>query len=90
VHVKEIDAAIQLFQGAGGTIRVPKQEIPGVGFTAIGLDPEGNAVIIRTSQTTSTKTHEASKEEDCEKETKIEPNSLSLEGFQHQFTNAPK
>ncbi|HKM75370.1 MAG TPA: VOC family protein [Candidatus Bathyarchaeia archaeon] len=44
VHVEEIDAAIQMFQGAGGTIKVPKQEIPGVGFTAIGLDPEGNAV----------------------------------------------
>jgi len=44
VHVEAIDDAIRVFQGAGGTIMVSKQEIPGVGFTAIGLDPEGNAV----------------------------------------------
>ncbi len=42
VQVESVDAAIELFQQAGGAIIVPKQEVPGHGFTAIGVDPEDN------------------------------------------------
>ena len=44
VHVESVDAAIVTFQRAGGSIVMQKQDVPGVGFVAIGLDPEGNAV----------------------------------------------
>ena len=46
VHVQSVDTAIETIKNAGGSIMLPKQEIPGGQsfFIAIGLDPEGNAV----------------------------------------------
>jgi len=46
VHVESIDTAVQTIQNAGGSIMLPKREIPGGQsfFIAIGLDPEGNPV----------------------------------------------
>ena len=44
VHVESVDAAVVTFQQAGGSIVVQKQDVPGVGFIAVGLDPEGNMV----------------------------------------------
>ena len=44
VDVNSVDAAIVAFKKAGGKIVVGKQEVPGQGWTAIGIDPEGNGV----------------------------------------------
>jgi predicted enzyme related to lactoylglutathione lyase len=44
LRVKGIDRVIQRFQQTGGTIFMPKQDVPGIGATAIGKDPEGNPV----------------------------------------------
>ncbi|MFI5419837.1 MAG: VOC family protein, partial [Nitrososphaerales archaeon] len=32
------------FKTAGGTVTIEKQEIPGFGWSVMGLDPEGNLV----------------------------------------------
>lgn len=44
VHVESVDGAVVTFQQAGGSIVTTKQEVPGVGFIAMGLDQEGNLV----------------------------------------------
>ncbi len=44
VQVESVDEAVQRLQQAGGSMVMPKQEIMGMGFTALGLDPEGNPV----------------------------------------------
>ena len=44
VSVDDIDAAIQTFKNAGGSEIMGKQEVPGMGWTFIGADPEGNSV----------------------------------------------
>ena len=44
VNVGDIDSAIQTFRNAGGSEIMGKQEVPGMGWTFIGSDPEGNAV----------------------------------------------
>ena len=44
IAVDNIDAAIATFTNAGGRQAVEKQEIPGMGWSFIGMDPEGNAV----------------------------------------------
>lgn len=44
VQVAVMDGAIKRLQKAGGTIVMPKQKVPNIGFTAVGLDPEGNPV----------------------------------------------
>lgn len=44
VHVESVGDAIVTFQQAGGSIILQKQDVPKVGFIAVGLDPEGNAV----------------------------------------------
>ncbi len=41
VGVDSVDSAIEKFKQAGGTMTVPKQEVPGTGWTALGVDPEG-------------------------------------------------
>lgn len=42
VGVTDLDATLAAVQGAGGTIAVPKMPVPGVGWLAYALDPEGN------------------------------------------------
>jgi len=44
IQVDDIDAQIKLLKKLGGKLTVDKMEIPGVGWSAIGLDPEGNQV----------------------------------------------
>jgi predicted enzyme related to lactoylglutathione lyase len=47
--VEAIEEYIQKLKDLGGTITQPKQEIPGVGWIALGLDPEGNSVAMLQS-----------------------------------------
>lgn len=44
VNVDDIDMHTDRFKNAGGTITIEKQEIPGFGWSVMGLDPEGNLV----------------------------------------------
>jgi uncharacterized protein len=44
VGVDNIDFAIATFKANGGTEVVAKQEVPGMGWSFIGADPEGNLV----------------------------------------------
>ncbi len=44
IAVDDIDAAIVTFASAGGKEAVGKQEVPGFGWSFIGMDPEGNAI----------------------------------------------
>jgi uncharacterized protein len=44
IAVDKIDDAIATFTNAGGKQVVGKQEVPGFGWSFIGVDPEGNAV----------------------------------------------
>jgi predicted enzyme related to lactoylglutathione lyase len=42
ISVESIDKYIEKTKALGGKILQPKQEVPGVGWVAIALDPEGN------------------------------------------------
>ena len=42
VQVDNIDAHTDRFKSAGGVVIVEKQEIPGMGWSVLGTDPEGN------------------------------------------------
>jgi uncharacterized protein len=44
VQIDEIDSAIVRFTDAGGKEMMGKQEVPNVGWTYIGTDPEGNVI----------------------------------------------
>jgi len=44
IAVDKIDPAIETFKSAGGKEVMGKQEVPGIGFTFIGADPEGNVI----------------------------------------------
>jgi predicted enzyme related to lactoylglutathione lyase len=44
VNVGDIDASIVTFNSNGGREIMGKQEVPGMGWTYIGVDPEGNMV----------------------------------------------
>ena len=44
VGTKNIDSTIRKFVNAGGKITQKKVEIPGMGWSAKGVDPEGNVV----------------------------------------------
>ncbi len=44
VMVDAIDEAIRAFTDAGGTEAVGKMEVPGMGWSYIGADPEGNLI----------------------------------------------
>ena len=44
IQVDKIDDVIVAFKNAGGKELMGKQEVPNVGFTYIGTDPEGNVV----------------------------------------------
>lgn len=46
ISVEDIDSYTAKLVKFGGTIIVEKMMIPGVGFTAIGLDPEGNQIAL--------------------------------------------
>jgi len=44
IGVDKIDDAIAAFTSAGGKQAVEKMEVPGFGWSYIGIDPEGNAI----------------------------------------------
>jgi predicted enzyme related to lactoylglutathione lyase len=44
VSVPNLDESIKKLKKLGGKIIIDKMEVPGVGWTALGLDPEGNQV----------------------------------------------
>jgi predicted enzyme related to lactoylglutathione lyase len=44
ISVESIDKYMEKVKTLGGKIVQPKQEVPGVGWIAIALDPEGNQV----------------------------------------------
>jgi uncharacterized protein len=46
IGVDSVDAAAEALKNAGGTILVEKQEVPGMGWSAIAADPEGNAIAL--------------------------------------------
>ena len=46
IGVEKIDEAIERFKSAGGTQVVPKMEVPGIGWSFIGADPEGNMIAL--------------------------------------------
>ncbi len=46
VLVDRIDPAIAEFKAAGGREVVPKAEVPGMGLSFIGADPEGNLIAL--------------------------------------------
>jgi predicted enzyme related to lactoylglutathione lyase len=49
ILVEDVDEYIQKIKDLGGTITQGKQEVPGVGWIAQALDPEGNPVAILQS-----------------------------------------
>lgn len=44
VQVDSVDKVTHRFRRAGGTVAVPKQEVPNIGFVVIGRDLEGNLI----------------------------------------------
>lgn len=46
IAVDKIDRAIEAFKAAGGKEVVGKMEVPQMGWSYIGLDPEGNAIAL--------------------------------------------
>jgi len=46
VNVDNIDTAIETFKAAGGTEVVGKMQVPGMGWSFIGADPEGNHIAL--------------------------------------------
>jgi len=46
VLVEGIDHAIAVFKASGGTQIVGKMEVPGMGWSFIGADPEGNHIAL--------------------------------------------
>jgi uncharacterized protein len=46
IAVSDIDEAIGKFSKAGGSEVVGKQEVPGMGWSYIGADPEGNVIAL--------------------------------------------
>lgn len=46
IGVDKIDPAIASFLAAGGREVVGKQEVPGMGWSYIGTDPEGNTIAL--------------------------------------------
>lgn len=52
IMVDDIDASIATYTKAGGREVQPKTEIPGMGWSFLGTDPEGNAIgLFQATQT---------------------------------------
>jgi len=49
ILIEDIDEHILKIKNLGGSITRPKQELPGVGWIALAVDPEGNAFAIMQS-----------------------------------------
>jgi uncharacterized protein len=46
IQVESVDEYMKKIQSLGGRIVVPKMEVPGIGWWALSLDPEGNQFAI--------------------------------------------
>ena len=46
IQVESVDEYIKKIESLGGRIVVPKMEVPGIGWWALALDPEGNQFAI--------------------------------------------
>jgi hypothetical protein len=44
-----VDDYVKKIEALGGTVIVPKMEVPGIGWWALALDPEGNQFAILQS-----------------------------------------
>jgi hypothetical protein len=49
IHVESVDEFSKKIEVLGGKVIVPKMEVPGVGWWALALDPEGNQFAILQS-----------------------------------------
>jgi predicted enzyme related to lactoylglutathione lyase len=61
IAVEEIDSMIAAFKKAGGKELVEKMEVPNIGFTFIGADPEGNVIGLHESHRGAARTRPAPK-----------------------------
>ena len=46
IAVESVDEYSKKIEGLGGKVITPKQEVPGIGWWALALDPEGNQFAI--------------------------------------------
>jgi len=51
ILVESVDEYVKKIEGLGGKVLVPKMEVPGIGWWALALDPEGNQFAIMQSVT---------------------------------------
>ena len=51
ILVESVDEYVKKIESLGGKIVVPKMEVPGIGWWALALDPEGNQFAIMQSMT---------------------------------------
>ena len=49
IAVESVDEYVKKIEALGGRVIVPKMEVPGVGWWALALDPEGNQFAILQS-----------------------------------------
>ena len=49
IAVESVDEYVKKIEALGGRIIVPKMEVPGIGWWALALDPEGNQFAILQS-----------------------------------------
>ena len=67
IAVDKIDQAIAAFIAAGGKQIVEKMEVPGIGWSYIGVDPEGNAMGLFEAVTGDRSTRRSEPEEGSQK-----------------------
>jgi len=51
ISVESVDEYVKKIEALGGKVLVPKTEVPGIGWWALALDPEGNQFAIMQSMT---------------------------------------
>ena len=49
IAVESVDEYVKKIEALGGRVIVPKMEVPGIGWWALALDPEGNQFAIMQS-----------------------------------------
>jgi predicted enzyme related to lactoylglutathione lyase len=49
IAVESVDECVKKIKALGGRVIVPKMEVPGIGWWALALDPEGNQFAIMQS-----------------------------------------
>ena len=49
IAVESVDEYVKRIEALGGRVIVPKMEVPGIGWWALALDPEGNQFAIMQS-----------------------------------------